>query len=97
MVGKPNGPWPFEGWAVAPSDFKTPERAVAEIGRSVDSMILVWDSLSEEDVLQEIASESGSKSSPLDMVLMCIQHMSYHDAQLNYVQALNGDTEIHWK
>jgi hypothetical protein len=24
-------------------------------------------------------------------------HMMYHDGQLNYIQSLHGDGEIHWR
>ena len=95
--GVANGPWPFEGWAVAPADFRNKERAIAEIERSLDGMISVWGELEEAELCKEITSASGATSTPMDFALMCVQHTGYHDAQLNFIQAMRGDMEVHWK
>ncbi len=97
MKGISNGPWPFEGWAVAPEDFRNPERAISEISRSLDGIIESWNALGEEEISREITSPGGATSTPLDFALMCVQHTAYHDAQLNFVQAMGGDMEVHWK
>jgi hypothetical protein len=97
IKGVANGPWPFDGWAVAPAEFRNRERAVAEITRSLDGMIATWSALGEDEIDREITSPTGAKATPLDFALMCVQHTGYHDAQLNYVQTLNGDMDIHWE
>ncbi len=30
------------------------------------------------------------------MALIAINHIMYHDAQINYLQSLHGDQEMHW-
>ena len=30
------------------------------------------------------------------MVQITVNHIWYHDGQLNYIQALNGDSKVHW-
>ncbi len=32
-----------------------------------------------------------------DAVLLALNHMSYHDGQLNFVHLLSGDSKIHWQ
>ena len=97
LRGEKPSAWPFEGWAVAPDDFRTPKRAIAEIERSITAAIEAWSALSDDELGREITTSSGSTMTPLDIALMCVQHMGYHDAQLNYVQAMRGDLAVHWE
>lgn len=38
----------------------------------------------------------GTEWTPVKLMLLSIVHVMYHDGQLNYLQALNGDAEVHW-
>jgi uncharacterized damage-inducible protein DinB len=95
--GETPGPWPFEGWAVAPEGFRTAESAKAEVSASIDALVAAVDALPDEELTKEITRPDGSTANPLAMFTFCLIHTSYHDGQLNYLQSLRGDTEVHWK
>ena len=94
--GEKPGPWPFEGWAVAPPEFRNQARAIEEIERSADTVLAAWDSLDESELERTVTFSTGETGTALEMAIMCVQHMGYHDAQLNYVQAMKGDLAVHW-
>jgi hypothetical protein len=39
--------------------------------------------------------ETGTANA-LEYAMICVYHMGYHDAQLNQVQTIKGDTQMHW-
>jgi hypothetical protein len=90
-----NGPWPFENWAVAPSDFRTIETASSEMARSMDGILLALQSMGDDD--KSFLISDATSTPPVQIAFKCVEHMRYHDAQLNYVQALSGDDKVHWE
>lgn len=90
------GPAPWDGWAVAPAEFQNKETALKELADSADEVVAGWDNTAEERIAETITLASGDTSA-LDMAKLAAYHMGYHDAQLNYHQAICGDDAVHWK
>ncbi len=92
LAGVEPGPWPFaDGWATAPESFKYKVIAIAELVKSVDAIVEAMG----DDMSKVIESAQGPKT-VFEIAAFAPLHMMYHDAQLNYVQSLHGDSEMHW-
>jgi len=97
LRGEVPEPFPSGGWITAPEGLRTVDQAVAEINSSVDEVLAAWDALAEDDLEKGFVGVSGETMSFIDLMFMVSYHMGYHDAQLNYLQAILGDAEVHWK
>lgn len=95
LRGQEPEPWPFEGWAVAPEGFRSKDKACGELQASIDEVLQAWTALTDEEALAEFDLPTG-KGTKLGIASLVATHMTYHDGQLNYVQAMNGDSEVHW-
>jgi hypothetical protein len=89
------GAWPFEGWAKAPADRATKAAAIEDIGTSVADLKDALDGLADEQ-LTELMPMGEKESTPMEQVVFACVHMAYHMGQLNYIQQLAGDMEVHW-
>lgn len=96
IKGETPPPVTDEGWIIAPADYKDKEKAIADLRTSMDDLIAAWDALPEDQMGREIDLPNGDKTFPLDVAFMAIYHTGYHDAQLNYIQSINGDGKWHW-
>ena len=85
-------PFKMDGWMTAPDDFVAPSAALVA---SMDEVISAWDATPEDEIQKPIPLANGS-TTPMEMVHFAISHTSYHDAQVNYIQSLLGDTSMHW-
>ena len=83
-----------EGWMVAPEGWNSREQAVEELKASVDEVISEWEKLTDEQRLEK--KGEGMFAAPYDRMTMACVHMFHHGGQLNYVQSLHGDDEMHW-
>lgn len=97
MRGDSPPPMPNQKWITAPDEFKVKGHAMDEIKGSVDDVLTSWSALTPDELDREIELPNGSKTSPIDLMFLAIFHTGYHDAQLNYLQSLLGDDEVHWK
>ena len=61
-----------------------------------DAILAAWDEIPETDLEKVITLPKG-ETSPLDLASLTMSHLNYHDAQLNYVQAMSGDDKVHWE
>lgn len=95
MKGGDPGPFDPNIWKETPSEFETKDGAAKAFSDSLDEMIAIIEATDEADMLKEITTPSGV-TSPFDLAEFCAYHINYHDGQLNYIQALNGDADIHW-
>jgi len=95
MRGEDPGPFDADGWITAPDEFTGKAEAIAELSASGQEVLDAWNALGEDGLSQEIVTPGGS-SNPFKMMMMAVTHTNYHDAQLNYVQSLLGDDEMHW-
>jgi len=87
--------FPSDGWITAPLEFQSKSALVTGIRETTDQIIEAWNSLPDDEINKKISLPSG-ETSPIGMVNLCATHLTYHDAQLNYIQSLNGDNEMHW-
>lgn len=71
----------------------TKEKAIDAVRQSTEALMTAWMNL--DDINKEIPAFGGTRSC-LSMVDLCAGHMMYHDGQLNFIQALRGDGEVHW-
>lgn len=94
--GENKGPWPYEGWVTAPDGSRSQEALIALVRDSVDEVINALEGIDEEMLFAPITS-GGQETTLFKAASMCAVHTSYHDAQLNYIQSILGDMEIHWK
>jgi hypothetical protein len=84
-----------EGFITLPEQYKTKQAAVDFINGSTDAFLAAFNQVPDEDLLKPIVLESGTATA-LEYAMMCANHMSYHDAQLNVVQTMKGDLAVHW-
>ena len=84
-----------EGWTVAPEELRS-KSAIAEYMKSAcDELIAVAKTKSEEDGAQLMPLFGGEKPT-FYAVNFAAMHTMYHCAQLNFIQSLAGDMEVHW-
>lgn len=84
-----------KGWTIAPVDFRNKDVAMKEFESTMDALIQAWDALPEDQIGRKIETAMGD-SSPYDLVALAGHHAGYHDAQLNYLQAIHEDQTVHW-
>lgn len=96
LRGEDPGPWPSEGWMMAPDEYKNKDFAVAEMKESSEEVLAAWDLLDPAAIEKPIVLPNG-ETNPLAMASLIATHAVYHDAQLNYLQAISGDGDMHWE
>lgn len=72
------------------------ESATGAVRGSVDDLIAALESADEVQLATEITAPWGSQIVPINLVGIAVQHMAYHDGQINFIQTLLGDGEEHW-
>jgi hypothetical protein len=85
-----------KGWILAPEEYRSKETAIGFLSESMDQVVEAWEAVPESDIRKPITTQTGGQTNPLDLAFMCAYHTGYHDAQLNYLQAIHGDTAVHW-
>lgn len=95
LRGEEPGPWPYEGWVTAPEDQRTPEAAASSIDACSQAVIDALGDFPAERLNEEMQRPSGPTTARKMADLVAV-HMMYHDGQLNLVQAMTGDQEVHW-
>lgn len=85
----------FAGWIVAPEEFCDKDVAIRELKASATEVLDAWNACADAELDTPIETPSGATSA-IKVASLCATHMTYHDAQLNYLQALLGDDEMHW-
>ena len=74
----------------------TTEKALGMLEESVTKLSAVYESL-DENTLGDMTDKPFGRPVPLfQPASLPINHMMYHDGQLNYIQQLHGDDKIHW-
>jgi hypothetical protein len=85
-------PWTFgENWAVAPESFRNKETAARELSQSIQNVI---DALGDD--IERPVEAMGSTKTAFERAMFCALHTNYHCAQLNLLQSMAGDLQIHW-
>jgi len=96
LRGEDPGPAPEGKWAIAPTEFQSPEVCIWEYRTSLDAVREAWKACPEERWTEPISLPNGGTTTALDLVYMVCFHCGYHDGQLNLFQCLVGDMDVHW-
>lgn len=82
------------GWMRAPEEFRNKESAKQEMEASMDEILGAWDNY--PNPLDAPIQLAKGETNALNLGFMAAHHASYHDAQLNYLQSLSGNDQVHW-
>lgn len=74
-----------------PEEFRTRDAMAKAMAESAEEILAALG-----DPEREIVLSDGSKTTAFARVQYAANHMYYHLGQLNYIQAMYGDTKIHW-
>jgi hypothetical protein len=85
-----------EAMGAAMAELDSREKACAALKENTDKLSGVIGGLSDEDLGAEITAPWGEPITKAGLANMCVGHMMYHDGQINFIQTLNGDNEVHW-
>ncbi|HXH59786.1 MAG TPA: DinB family protein [Fimbriimonadaceae bacterium] len=96
LRGEDPGPSKFDGWIKAPAEFNNKATIIAEFTDSSKEIEDALAKIPEDEMLRTIQLPKDT-TNPYDLVLFASYHTGYHCAQLNYIQTLGNDAEIHWK
>ncbi len=72
------------------------EIAKAELEASVEALAQTVESLSDEALGEAVTTPWGMETTRFGLAEIASEHITYHDGQLNYIQSLYGDGEVHW-
>jgi len=95
MDGDDPGAWPYEGWVTVPDEFQELAALVSEFNAAGDALIAAFEAVPADSIENPFPS-TEREMGPLGAMEMAIYHTGYHDGQLNLLQAISGDDEIHW-
>ncbi|MEQ1822066.1 MAG: DinB family protein [Fimbriimonadaceae bacterium] len=84
---------PSDGWTVAPDDFKSKEACTAGLAESVANLKSALEACAD---FTEVRDLPLGKMSIFELANFMLVHMTYHDGQLNFIQAMADDQEVHW-
>ncbi|MDI9639454.1 DinB family protein [Kamptonema cortianum] len=95
LNGKDPGPWTAEGWIVCPDEWKDKGK-LSEAIKDTSAQIVAGLEGKDDSQLTEKFKVGENETCFADMAGLAAVHMMYHGGQLNYVQSMNGDMEVHW-
>lgn len=82
---------PMDGFPSCPEELCTPEAMAAALTESVEQFIAAMG-----DPEREIVRPDGTILTAFELGSFMNVHMMYHLGQINYVQTLCGDGDVHW-
>jgi hypothetical protein len=77
----------------APEHLRSAAQAVADLELATYEFLTAWDQLTEASLGAPVGP---GLPTPLSIATTCSRHLHYHDAQLNFIQTLRGDVDVHW-
>lgn len=96
LAGVANGPWPFgDGWAECPKELADKAAMMAAFKSSTDGVRAAFDKIDPGSLATPVTI-NGNETSKARMATLAAVHMMYHCGQLNLIQAMDGDEEVHW-
>lgn len=95
IVGEAGPVWPEEEWTHAPEAWKTKAEVVAFFSESADKLVALAESF-KADEFEVIAKSEKSERTRFERFQFAAMHTMYHCAQLNFIQSMLGDGEMHW-
>ncbi len=98
MKGEDPGAWPFaDGWAVAPEDYRSVSAIATNVDDSIKSMMSLIESFDEDKITEKFTVPGQTEETSIgELAVFASMHIMYHAAQLNFIQSLAGDLEVHW-
>lgn len=82
-------------WAVAPLELRS-KAAIEEYAKGAFSDLIAAVKTVPMDEWDRPVGAAGKEEPAFAMANFAAMHTMYHDAQLNFVQAINGDLGMHW-
>lgn len=95
LRGEDPGPFAFEGWMKAPEGYDK-ATIINEFTTTCEEIETALAAVPQDEMLRTIQLPNDT-TTPYDIVRFTAYHIGYHDAQLNYIQSLANDGEMHWK
>lgn len=93
--GAPQGMPTEEESNAAMAEIPGPQEAAAAIASSAGRLADAIVNCPEENLALKLPMPWGEETF-LSMAILGTAHVMYHDAQVNYLQSLHGDDQIHW-
>lgn len=78
------------------AQFTSKEFAISEIARSTEGLAQAIEQSTEENLARETQAPWGETMTVYELTNLTVNHILYHDGQLNYFQSLHGDGAMHW-
>jgi hypothetical protein len=94
LLGEPVFDWP-KGWVFAPEEVRTKEAVIHSFKTSSEQVIQAVEQMSLE-ALEETIQTEHEEATRAEHCRSMIVHLWYHSGQLNFIQTLLGDDELHW-
>jgi len=93
------GPWPWDfgkEWLKAPDELQSKAAIVKHVEEAGQALL---DSIGGNvEKIVRVAGPGGDATRPIyQIVIGAAKHTFYHDAQLNFMQEMTGDLEVHWE
>lgn len=74
----------------------TADAQIAALSTCIDDFCAALGAASDETLNSTIMAPWGMETPVFTLAHIAVSHIWYHDGQLNYIQALNGDGDVHW-
>lgn len=74
----------------------TKEAAIAKLHEGAKTLADAVNGASDETLNSKVMAPWGMETPLFTMAHIAVNHLWYHDGQLNYVQCLLGDDKVHW-
>lgn len=94
LRGEDPGPLPWEfgkEWLKAPDELSDKTPAFAYFQDCAQELIAAAEKMADSPCI-----EDGAPTKVVKTLIFATGHTMYHDAQLNFIQSLKGDMELHW-
>ena len=82
-------------WVVAPEELRSKLAIIKYASESFADLLDSARGVTEEEAGKMVGS-AGRERPAFALANFAAMHTMYHDAQLNFIQSLNGDLKMHW-
>jgi hypothetical protein len=87
--------WPEGKWIKAPEGFRSKDVVIDAFKRSTEKFLATAEAFSPEQMEETVKTEWGERSRFQRCQFVAL-HLWYHSGQLNFIQTMLGDDEMHW-
>ena len=95
MRGEEPFVWPDGKWIFAPASLDSKEKVIKAFEESSDKIIATCEDFTNEEFESTLKVDDGD-TTRAERCRFMAWHVAYHDGQLDFIQALLGDDEMHW-